>query len=336
MTTPPLPFATPGAPWVVQEAEVRALLPQLEVRKALRALFHALGTDQAVQPPQSLTLFPQGAGDFITYLGVLSEAGVFGAKLSPYIVTPGRPVITAWTLLMSMATGAPLLLCDAALLTVERTAGATALAIDHLAPLRSRRLALIGSGPVAVAHLRHTLALRDWQEVHVWSPGLAGNAARRTQFEALDRRVTVQASRAACVADADVVMLCTSSATPVLALEELTQPTLITSISTNAPQAHELDPAALPGMNVYCDYRRTTPGTAGEMVLAAQQHGWSAASVLGDLADLASGRCAMPDAHQHSFFRSVGLGLEDVAMAHALYALLQQQGRSATAQGTSA
>lgn len=329
-----LPFATPGAPRVVHEEEVRTLLPQLDVRNALRALFHALGNDQAVQPPQSLTPFPQGAGDFITYLGVLSDAGVFGAKLSPYIVTPGRPVITAWTLLMSMATGVPLLLCDAALLTVERTAGTTALAIDHLAPRQSRRLALIGAGPVAAAHLRHALALRDWQQVHVWSPGLVADAARRTAFEALDRRVTVQASRAACVADADVVMLCTSSATPVLALDELTQPALVTSISTNAAQAHELDPAALAAMEVYCDYRRTTPGTAGEMVLAAQKHGWSAASVVGDLADLAHGRCAGPDGRRHVFFRSVGLGLEDVAMAHALYELLQQQ-RSALTQGMS-
>lgn len=309
-----------GAPWVVPEEQVRALLPRLEVRQALQALFRALGNEQAVQPPQSLTLFPQGAGDFITYLGVLSDAGVFGAKLSPYIVTPGRPVITAWTLLMSMATGAPLLLCDAALLTVERTAGTTALAIDHLAPPQGRRLALVGAGPVAVAHLRHTRTLRDWRQIHVWSPGLAVNATRRAELEALDPRITVQASRAACVADADVVMLCTSSGTPVLDLQELTRPALVTSISTNAPQAHELDPAALAGMEVYCDYRRTTPGTAGEMVLAAQRHGWSAASVVGDLADLAHGRCAIPDGSRHVFFRSVGLGLEDVAMAHALYA----------------
>ena len=70
--------------------------------------FH-VPSGKAVQPPQTLTLFPDNAGDFITYLGVSADAKVFGAKLSPYIVTAGRPVITAWTALMSMETGQPLM-----------------------------------------------------------------------------------------------------------------------------------------------------------------------------------------------------------------------------------
>lgn len=53
--------------------------------------------------------------------------GVFGAKLSPYIVTGGSPIITAWTCLMSMENGEALLLCDSSQLTIERTAGTTAL-----------------------------------------------------------------------------------------------------------------------------------------------------------------------------------------------------------------
>ena len=37
-------------------------------------------------------------------LGAIADAKVFGPKLSPYIVTGGQPVITAWTALMSMET----------------------------------------------------------------------------------------------------------------------------------------------------------------------------------------------------------------------------------------
>ena len=52
---------------------------------------------------------------------------------------------------------------------------------------------------------------------------------------------------------------------------------LITSISTNVPRAHEIDPAALSLFDVYCDYRKTAPITAGEMILAAEKHGWKKA-----------------------------------------------------------
>ncbi|MDS0808763.1 ornithine cyclodeaminase family protein, partial [Burkholderia cenocepacia] len=171
----------PTLPLTVDEAAVRAALPSLDVLGTLRRMFASLAAARAVQPPQTLTLFPDQAGDFITYLGALADAQVFGAKLSPYVVTggkpDGKPIVTAWTALMSMRTGQPLMWCDAGLLTVERTAGTTALAVDCLAPRDARRLAIVGAGAVGLAHLKHTAALRDWDTIRVYSPALAGDAA---------------------------------------------------------------------------------------------------------------------------------------------------------------
>lgn len=121
----------------------------------LRKLFTSLAAGQAVQPAQQLVEFPKGAGDFINYLGVLAEDGVYGVKTSPYIVREQGPLVTAWTLLMSMQTGQPLLLCDAGELTVAAPQRRRAVAVDALAPLEARRLAIIGSGKVAQAHLHY-------------------------------------------------------------------------------------------------------------------------------------------------------------------------------------
>lgn len=306
-------------PLIVQQDAVRKALPHLDVRGALARMFLALANDAAVQPPQSLTLFPQGAGDFITYLGVMADAKVFGVKMSPYIVTESKPVITAWTVLMSMETGQPLMWCDAGLLTTERTAGATALAVDHLATSEARRLAIVGAGSVGQAHLRHLAPLRPWDSITVFSPDLAGNEAKRAALGALHERVRICTQLEDCVRDADVVALCTSSGTPVVSDHMLTKPALITSISMNVANAHEIPPEWIQDMDVYCDYRRTTPASAGEMKLAAQRHDWSPESVLGDLPELVSGTAKKPSYRQHAFFRSIGLGLEDVAIAYALF-----------------
>ncbi|RKE37852.1 L-arginine dehydrogenase [Paraburkholderia sp. BL23I1N1] len=312
-------------PLIVQQDAVRQALPHLDVRGALTRMFRALANDAAVQPPQTLTPFPQGAGDCITYLGVMADAKVFGAKLSPYIVTESKPVITAWTALMSMETGQPLMWCDAGLLTIERTAGATALAVDRLAAPDARRLAIVGAGAVGQAHLRHLAALRPWDSINVFSRELAGNEAMRTAISALDDRVLVCSKLEDCVRDADVVALCTSSGTPVLSENMLTKPALITSISTNVANAHEIPPAWLRDMDVYCDYRQTTPASAGEMKLAAQLHDWSPQSVLGDLPELVSGTARKPSWKKHVFFRSIGLGLEDVAIANGLFRYIDGQ-----------
>ncbi|VVN58178.1 NAD(P)H-dependent anabolic L-arginine dehydrogenase DauB [Pseudomonas fluorescens] len=305
-----------STPQVINQLQARELLAQVDVPQILRKLFRDLAAGQAVQPAQQWVEFPQGAGDFINYLGVLAEDGVYGVKTSPYIVREQGPLVTAWTLLMSMETGQPLLLCDAAELTTARTAATTALAVDALAPQSARRLAIIGSGKVAQAHLHYVKTLRDWQGIKVFSPSLAGKSSA---FERLDPRVSIAPTCDAALEDADVILLCTSSAGPVIDLSRLNKPALITSISTNAPRAHEVPPQCLNDMDVFCDYRQTTPGSAGEMLIAAEQHGWNPSAVMGDLAELLSDQVQPPSYDRHVFFRSIGLGLEDIALANALW-----------------
>jgi L-arginine dehydrogenase len=311
-----------STPHVITQSQARALLAQVDVPQILRTLFRDLAAGRAVQPAQQLVEFPKGGGDFINYLGVLAEDGVYGIKTSPYIVREQGPLVTAWTLLMSMQSGEPLLLCDAGELTVARTAATTAVAVEALAPADAKRLAIIGSGKVALAHLHYVKGLRDWQSITLYSPGLSDlNPEARARINDLDPRLTLVSSREAAVLDADVIMLCTSSAGPVIDPSSLSQPALITSISTNAPRAHEVPPQSLNDMQVFCDYRPTTPGAAGEMLIAAELHGWDNTSIVGDLPELISEKVQRPDYDRHVFFRSIGLGLEDIALANALYRL---------------
>ena len=153
-----------------------------------------------------------------------------------------------------MQTGQPLLLCDAGELTTARTAATTAVAVDALAPLKAQRLAIIGSGKVAQAHLHYAKDLRDWQSISLYAPSLSDkNPEALAQLKSLDPRLTLADSCEAAIQDADVIMLCTSSAGPVIDPSNLSKPALITSISTNAPRAHEVPPQSLNDMQVFCD-----------------------------------------------------------------------------------
>lgn len=192
--------------------------------------------------------------------------------------------------------------------------------MEALAPLSARRLAIIGSGKVAQAHVHYVKQLRDWQHISLFSPSLAHASAEAiAHLKNLDPRVVIAHSCEAAVDDADVILLCTSSAGPVLDPARLSKPALITSISTNAPRAHEVPPHSLNAMQVFCDYRQTTPGTAGDMLIAAEQHGWDPRAIVGDLPELLSEWVQPPTYDRHVFFRSIGLGLEDIALANALW-----------------
>lgn len=301
-------------PFLYLDAEaVAANMASLDIFGEMRALFKSLASGNAVQPPQTLTLLPGNEGDFITYLGALSDPAIFGAKLSPYLAREGG-IVTAYTLLMSSETGLPLMLCDSLALTTERTAATSALAVDLLASENARRLAIIGTGNVGLAHLRHVHSLRSWSDIRLWSPAAS---SRSEAIAAIRSDARIAASFEEAVDGAEIVLLCTSSASSIFDPRDHQSCRLVTSISTNAPGAHEIAPDALASLDVYCDYLSTTPETAGEMLIA-RERGWDPATICGDLAAIVSGRVAVrPD--RKSYFRSVGLGCEDIAVASALF-----------------
>jgi L-arginine dehydrogenase len=290
-----------------------ATLPEAEVQLAVRQAFGQLAAGRAVQPQQAVTDLPDG-GDVIAYQGVLADAGVYAVKVSPYLPQPGgKAVVTAWTLLLSTRTGQPLLLADSARLTTERTAATTALAVDLLARPGAHRLTVIGLGPVGRAHLRHALAVRRFDEIRVWSRtatqadlgGLSGPGG--------DVHLAASADEAA--AGADAVLLCTSAAAPVVDVRRLAPGSLVTSVSTNAPMAHEIDPAAIGDLDVYADYAPSAFAAGGELRLAAAEHGFTLGAIRGDLPGLVAGTAPAPTGGRPVFFRSVGLGIEDAAVA---------------------
>ena len=159
--------------------------------------------------------------------------------------------------------------------------------------------------------------------MRIWSPSLTSDTDKQKTWTDLCADCTISASADDAIAGADVVMLCTSSGTPVIDHTQLSATALVTSISTNVARAHEIDPGFLSGAQVYCDYRATAPLSAGEMVLAAEKHGWSSEDIVGDLPELMNSTCALPDGKRPVFFRSIGLGLEDLAMAEAIHRVTQ-------------
>lgn len=296
-----------GTPVVMLDVDVAAL-QESAVQAAVRGAFAQLAAGRAVQPQQVVTELP-GGGDVIAYQGVLADDEVYAVKVSPYLPQPaGKPVVTAWTLLLSTLTGEPLLLVDAGALTVERTAATTAVAVDLLARADASTVAVIGWGPVGRAHLRHALAVRDLNDVRVYSPSTTAD-----DLESPGMRLAASADEAAD--GADVVLLCTSAAEAVVDVRRLAPGTLVTSVSTNAPMAHEIDPAALAELEVYADHAPAAFAAAGEMRIATAEHGFTADQVRGDLTSLLAGTAPGPTGDKPVFFRSVGLGIEDAAIA---------------------
>ena len=303
------------------EIEIANKLNSVVIIKALEAAFMDIALSKAVQPPQFSVIIPNDGGDTILYSAAMVEKRLFGVTVSPYLISrlnAGQHPVTAFTLLISTETGLPVLLCDSKLLIAARTGATSVIAMQQIAK-KSTNIAIIGSGKIAEWHLRCLAHVIDCERISMHSPQifLPAMHEKRSNLLSIDRRLEFHNSIDKAVMDADVIMLCTSSCLPVLDISVLASNVLITSIGTDGLLAHEIPPAELLDMDVFCDYRNTTPLIAGEMIIATRDFGWKASQIVADLPELVSGQFVIDRSEQKKrrFFRSVGLGIEDLAAA---------------------
>ena len=313
-------------PQFISDLEVRAKIEPRKVLKSLESAFCQLALSKATQPAQHSMLLPQAGGDTIFYPAALATPCLIGLTASPYILKRldnGLSPVTAYSLILCGESGQLIAVIESGSLIAARTGATTWLAASKLAR-RIDKVAIIGSGEVAQWHLRQ---LRDSAcgSICVFSPNLlsSGAKSRREALVALDERVRFATTAQEAVDSAGLVMLCTAACTPVIDLAWTAPDVLLTSISTDGVNAHEVQPSELFELDVYCDYRPLTPEVAGEMILATSQHGWNESSIVADLPELLSAKdLAYPLSGKRRFFRSVGLGIEDLAAATTLLAEL--------------
>lgn len=317
-------------PRLVSESEALAAIDRSKVKQALRSAFSGLISGATVQPAQTVTEFPQKEGDCIFYPGLIWDLNLIGVKVSPYInelKRAGKYPVTAYTILFSASSGKPILLCDSYALTTSRTAATTALALEYLTLPSAKVLTLIGVGKVGVEHLRYVSEQHKWSNIRIWSRSISTDPVKlKKVVDSLKSDgITVQVAKSAenAVRGADVVMLCTSSAEPVINVEWLSPNAIVTSISTNSPKAHEIDPRSLSEFSVFCDYRATAPVTAGEMQLAIEDGIWNPSNICGDIPELIVKKSVRPKTGL-TFFRSTGLGIEDIAIASLLSDMIEK------------
>lgn len=299
----------------------REIPSETRVLEAVQEAFDSLHEGHAIQPPQCSVVLPGSEGDCIFYPGYVRSARAFGVKVSPYLASRrrrGLNAVTAFTLLVNSETGIPEVLVDSMALTTERTAATTLIATRLICGGRApAKIGVIGTGAIGRSHARYARLCFPEASIVLFSPTAARDDAsgdRRRAVIARECPGVQVATGIEAPRSCDVVMLCTSSGTPVIDVHATPRDCLITSVGTNLPDTHEIDWRLLRELNVYCDYRKTCPGTAGDMRKAISEDAWQAEQILADLPEMIGG-LGRVGLSGRSYFRATGLALEDIAVA---------------------
>jgi ornithine cyclodeaminase len=228
----------------------------------------------------------------------------------------GLPSVMGAYLLLDGKTGAPIALIDGPMLTVKRTAAASALASSYLSRPDCERFLMIGTGSLAPYLIMAHASVRPICNVLIWgrSPDKAARLAKR--LDRPDFRVAATDDLEAAARGAHVISCATLSKDPLVRGDWLQPGQHLDLVGAFRPDMRESDDTAIRRSRVFVDTRDGALAEAGDIVQPIESGLLDRDDVAGDLFDLTRGeRAGRRFYDQITLFKSVGTALEDLAAA---------------------
>jgi alanine dehydrogenase len=316
---------------VLNQDEVRELLPMDECVDVMEAALASLARGEVLLPLRQITWLPDGRSALATMPAYAGHLGAVGVKV--ITVFPGNEgteldAHQGAVLLFETERGRPLLLCDATEVTAIRTAAVSGVATKHLARDDARDLAILGSGTQAHSHLAAMLAVRDVRGVRVWSrTDERARAFAERESQARGLRIEVVSTAEEAVGDADIVCTTTSAREPVLRGEWLAPGTHVNAVGFSGREGREVDTEVITRARLYVDRRESAVNEKGDVVIPLEEGAINEDHIVGELGEVLTGSApGRSSPEEITLFESAGLAVEDLASAHHLYEKAKEKG----------
>ena len=304
-------------PLYLKESDVVEFLDMPSCIQALRDAFAAEAKGQANIVPRtrwpfgSVRLNVMGGGDRASKRFALKSYGAGSFHVLLYAEDKGL-----------------LAIIEANALGAIRTGAASAVATEKMAKPGAGRVALVGTGRQARTQALALKAIGMLSELAVAARDRAKLEAFCGQIaKELGAPVRAAASVESAVKGADIVVTATGSAEPVIKGAWLGSGTHVNAIGANAANRREVDAdCVLKASLLVTDHIEQAKTEAAEFIDLAKTGVFDWARVK-PLHQIVTGPPVKRDGKGHTLFKSLGVGLEDVAAASVVYDRAMASGR---------
>jgi ornithine cyclodeaminase/alanine dehydrogenase-like protein (mu-crystallin family) len=311
---------------VLSDADIHAALTPAACEAAMTQALAAYAAGEAFVPLRTV-MIPPGAPGFMGLMPAYAagDRGAFAVKavcLMPENPKRGIDIHQGVVMLFGLDDGMPRAILNAAAITEIRTAAVTAAATRALAVDGAEVLGVLGSGVQAHSHLRALAGVRPWREVRIFSP--RPERAQALAAEGSELMSGADGGPPAVVA----VATATSSREPVFEHAWLTSHAHVNAVGASSPTHRELPVETVAAAALFCDSRESVLGEALEFRLAVEQGAISGGDhIRAELGEVLSGRDpGRTETDGITLFRSLGIGIEDLAAAQAAVAVARERG----------
>jgi alanine dehydrogenase len=298
------------------EKDVESLLTVPDAFSVLEGPIREQGEGAASTRPRQISRMPEASVSVLQ--GAIPSLQSMGFKT--YTVSPEG--VRFWVMLFG-GNGEMDAIIEAETLGMIRTGATAGIATKHLSRKESSTVGILGTGYQAPALLEAVCQARKIEKILAWSP----TRENVLKFcERMSRKLGVPVEPAdspkAAVQAVDVVVTITSAKDPVLQGDWLREGTHINMVGAMKPAYREADDRTIDRANLLvADDWRQTQEESGEFRKAAEEGrlDWARVKELSAIvAGKVAGRTAASDI---TLFKSLGIGLWDVAVARRIYQL---------------
>jgi ornithine cyclodeaminase/alanine dehydrogenase-like protein (mu-crystallin family) len=309
--------------------DLRTALPMPAAIEAMKAAYAELSAGQADVPLRTALTVPDQSG-LSLFMPARLVSGGLGAKIVsvfPHNPDRGKPIIHGLVVVLDPETGEPIALCDGTFLTAWRTGAAAGAAADLLARPDAETAALIGCGNVGRAAVLAIDAIRPLKQIYVY--GLDSAAVQQFVDELqlqVSAKLIAASSANDAVRQADLICTATTSSTPVFDDALLKPGAHISGMGSYTTDMREIDAGVVKRARIFVDSRSAALAEAGDLVIPLKageirSEDWT------EIGQVAAGlKPGRQTAQEITFFKSVGVAVQDIAAARQALTAAQAAG----------
>ena len=317
---------------VLSHADVEQLLPMSECIDVMAGALIALAKGEVHQPLRT-AMRPPGAAGLLVLMPAYRSGEDAALGLKAVSVFPGNTAMgldahQGAVMLLSAETGELLALMSASAITAIRTAAVSAVATNALARPDATDLAIVGAGVQARWHLAAMAAVRPIKRVRVVSRNFehARALAAEMGFHVLAPIDPVDSVELA-VEGADLVVMATTAAEPVLRREWIAPGAHINAVGASTPATREIDAPTMAAASLFVDRRESTLNEAGDYLIAVREGAIGPEHIKAEIGEVLIGaKPGRTSGDEITLFKSVGLAVEDLEAAGHVYRKAKQFG----------
>lgn len=310
---------------LLTKENVQSLLTMEDTIKCVELAYVSLVQKESLNP-QRISL--AGPGQTLIMPGMIwgTTQSIATKIVSVYRNNPvdhHLPSILAKIILQDIKTGDVNCVMDGTYITAMRTGAASGVSIKHLAKKQAHEISIYGAGGQSYKQVEAAIYASDRsiEKCNVYDPNpQALHDFKHTIERKFGIEVKIAENNTQMLQNADIILCATSTRNPLFKGEEVQPGTHISSIGSHLPTHRELDAVLLNRAQIIAAGSKSACLTeAGDFVIPISAHQLNPDKIveMGDIiSDKLIGRKNESDI---TVFKSVGIALQDVAVAKFVY-----------------